>query len=182
MPRGKRAGSKTPTADYDAGCPVRSTSTKSRMRKSRTLSSPPISRPENAWASRHLSRRILQELGKNVQIRFAYPVALGSRIQGAHQIGPYGLRGCVRPGCLRDRSARLEPGSVPGSDADADQRYSALASMAPNDVYGIDAEQEKLAQYNRTRDPLSHAAVQFRKAGRTSSAAWWTQLQSSSRC
>src|SRR6476660_9695826 len=56
MPRGKRAGSKTPTVDYDAGCLVRSTSTKCPTKKFRTSSSPPISRPESAWASRAWQR------------------------------------------------------------------------------------------------------------------------------
>src|SRR3984893_11538329 len=64
MPRGKRAGSKMPTADYDAGCRVRSTSTKCPTRKSRTSSSPPISRPENAWASRLLFRQYSKSLAK----------------------------------------------------------------------------------------------------------------------
>src|SRR4029077_5712994 len=64
MPRGKRAGSKMPTADYDAGCRVRSTSTKCPTRKSRTSSLPPISRPENAWASRLLFRQSSKRLAK----------------------------------------------------------------------------------------------------------------------
>src|SRR6185503_6995939 len=64
MPRGKRAGSKMPTADYDAGCRVRSTSTKCPTRKSRTSSSPPISRPENALASRLLFRQFSKNLAK----------------------------------------------------------------------------------------------------------------------
>src|SRR6185312_7274788 len=64
MPRGKRAGSKMPTADYDAGCRVRSTSTKCPTRKSRTSSSPPISRPENALASRLLFRQFSKSLAK----------------------------------------------------------------------------------------------------------------------
>src|ERR1700751_1049081 len=64
MPRGKRAESKTPTVDYAAGCLVRSTSTKCPTKKSRTSSSPPISRPENAWASRPLSRRSSKSLAK----------------------------------------------------------------------------------------------------------------------
>src|SRR5215472_2711985 len=64
MRRGKRAGSKTPTVDYAAGCLVRSTSTKCPTKKSRTSSSPPISRPENAWASRPLSRRSSKSLAK----------------------------------------------------------------------------------------------------------------------
>src|SRR6188472_3341922 len=64
MPRGKRAGSKMPTADYDAGCRVKSTSTKYPTRKSRTSSSPPISRPENALASRLLFRQFSKSLAK----------------------------------------------------------------------------------------------------------------------
>src|ERR1700747_2303082 len=53
-----------PTADYDAGCRVRSTSTKCPTRKSRTSSSPPISRPENALASRLLFRQFSKSLAK----------------------------------------------------------------------------------------------------------------------
>ena len=70
MPRGKRAGSKTPTVDYAAGCLVRSTSTKCPTRKSRTSSSPPISRPESASGFKTPFQAILKELGKDVQIRF----------------------------------------------------------------------------------------------------------------
>ena len=62
--RGKRAGSKTPTVDYAAGCPVRPTSTKCPTRKSKTSSSPPISRPENAWASRSPFRQSSKSLAK----------------------------------------------------------------------------------------------------------------------
>ena len=46
----QKGGVKTPTVDYAAGCLARSTSTKCPTKKSRTSSSPPISRPENAWA------------------------------------------------------------------------------------------------------------------------------------
>src|SRR5689334_25063123 len=53
-----------PTADYDAGCRVRSTSTKCPTRKSKTSSSPPISRPENALASRLLFRQFSKSLAK----------------------------------------------------------------------------------------------------------------------
>src|SRR4029077_14731800 len=81
MPRGKRAGSKMPTADYDAGCPVKSTSTKCPTRKSRTSSSPPISRPENAWASRPLFRQSSKSLAKTCKSGLLSPVALGARIQ-----------------------------------------------------------------------------------------------------
>src|ERR1700723_1855345 len=81
MPLGKRAGSKTPTVDYDAGCLVRSTSTKCPTKKFRTSSSPPISRPESAWASRPLSRRSSKSLAKTCKSGSHSPVALGSRIQ-----------------------------------------------------------------------------------------------------
>src|ERR1700747_3650547 len=81
MPRGKRAESKTPTVDYAAGCLVRSTSTKCTTKKSRKSSSPPISRPENAWASRPLSRRSSRSLAKTCKSGSHSPVALGSRIQ-----------------------------------------------------------------------------------------------------
>ena len=52
------------SVDYDAGCRVRSTSTKCPTRKSRTSSSPPISRPENALASRLLFRQSSKTLAK----------------------------------------------------------------------------------------------------------------------
>ena len=39
-------------------------------KKFRTSSSPPISRPESAWASETPFQAILKELGKDVQIRF----------------------------------------------------------------------------------------------------------------
>src|SRR5580700_652202 len=86
MPRGKRAESKTPTVDYDAGCLVRSTSTKCPTKKFRTSSSPPISRPENAWASRPLSRRSSKSLAKTCKSGSHSPVALGSRIQDERHI------------------------------------------------------------------------------------------------
>jgi hypothetical protein len=57
-------GRKTLTADYYAGCPVRSTSTKFPTRKSRTPPSPPISRKESASASGPLSRRSSKSLAK----------------------------------------------------------------------------------------------------------------------
>src|SRR6516225_8632220 len=60
----QKGGVETPTADYDAGCPVRPTSTKCPTRKSKTSSSPPISRPENAWASRPLFRQSSKSLAK----------------------------------------------------------------------------------------------------------------------
>src|SRR4029079_17282416 len=85
MPRGKRAGSKMPTADYDAGCRVRSTSTKCPTRKSRTSSSPPISRPENALASRLLFRQFSKSLAKTCKSgsrKALLHLALESRVQG----------------------------------------------------------------------------------------------------
>ena len=51
-------------ADCDAGCRVRSTSTKCPTKKSRTSSSPPISRRENASVSRRHSRRSSKSLAK----------------------------------------------------------------------------------------------------------------------
>src|ERR1700730_16381783 len=80
MPRGKRAELKTPMAGYDAGCRVRSTSTQCPTRKSRTSSLPPISRPENAWASRPPSRRFSKSLAKTCVSGSHKPVALRSRI------------------------------------------------------------------------------------------------------
>ena len=58
--------------------PRRSTSTKCPTKKSRTSSSPPISRPENAWASRPLSRRSSKSLAKTCKSGSHSPVALGS--------------------------------------------------------------------------------------------------------
>src|ERR1700730_11620064 len=84
MPRGKRAELKTPMAGYDAGCRVRSTSTQCPTRKSRTSSLPPISRPENAWASRPPSRRFSKSLAKTCVSGSHKPVALRSRIHGPH--------------------------------------------------------------------------------------------------
>ena len=82
MPRGKKAGSKTPTVDYDAGCLVRSTSTKCQTKKFRTSSSPPISRPESAWGFKTPFQAILKSLAKTCKSGSHSPVALGSRIQG----------------------------------------------------------------------------------------------------
>ena len=79
----KGRGRKPPTADYDAGCLVRPTSTKCPTRKFRTSSSLPISRPENAWASRPLFRQSSKSLAKTCKSGLHSPVALGSRIQAA---------------------------------------------------------------------------------------------------
>ena len=51
-------------------------------KKFRTSSSPPISRPESAWASRPLSRQSSKSLAKTCKSASLSPVALGSRIQG----------------------------------------------------------------------------------------------------
>ena len=67
-------------------CLVRSTSTKCPTKKSRTSLSPPISRPENAWASRPLSRRSSKSLAKTCKSGLHSPVALGSRIQEVSEI------------------------------------------------------------------------------------------------
>src|SRR3984893_16531262 len=91
MPRGKRAGSEMPTADYDAGCRVRSTSTKCPTRKSRTSSSPPISRPENAWASRLLFRQSSKSLAKTCKSgsrKALLHLALESRLLTRRSLGP----------------------------------------------------------------------------------------------
>ena len=81
--RGRRAESKTPTADYDAGCRVRSTLTKCPTKTSRTSSSPPISRRENASVSRRHSRRSSKSLAKTSKFSFHKPVAPRSRIHAA---------------------------------------------------------------------------------------------------
>ena len=60
----QKGGVENANVDYAAGCLARSTSTKCPTKKSRTSSSPPISRPESAWASRPLSRRSSKSLAK----------------------------------------------------------------------------------------------------------------------
>ena len=74
-----RKETKTPMADYDARCRVISTS-KCRMRKSRTSSSPLISRRGNASASRRRSRRSSKNLAKTCKSASHRPVAPRSRI------------------------------------------------------------------------------------------------------
>jgi hypothetical protein len=66
-----RAGSKTPTADYDAGRLIRSLSTKSPMRKSRTIVITANLTPRKCLGFKTPFQAILKELGKDVQIRFA---------------------------------------------------------------------------------------------------------------
>ena len=60
----QKGGVENANGRLDAGCRVRSTSTKYPTRKSRTSSSPPISRPENALASRLLFRQFSKSLAK----------------------------------------------------------------------------------------------------------------------
>src|SRR5690242_14292270 len=83
-----------PTADYDAGCRVRSTSTKCPTRKSRTSSSPPISRPENALASRLLFRQFSKSLAKTCKSgsrKALLHLALESRDAEIGELGTYQL-------------------------------------------------------------------------------------------
>jgi hypothetical protein len=67
MPRGKRAGSKTPTVDYAAGCLVRSTSTKVSDEEIQDIVITANLTPRKCLGF----QAILKELGKDVQIRFA---------------------------------------------------------------------------------------------------------------
>src|SRR5438477_11890728 len=76
MPPGKKAASKTPMADYDDGCRVTSISTSSPITTSRRSSSPLISRPANASASRHRSRPSTPNLEKTSKSVSLDPVAL----------------------------------------------------------------------------------------------------------
>ena len=70
MPRGKRAGSKTPTVDYDAGCLVRSTSTNSDEEIQDIVITANLT-PRKCLGFKTPFQAILKELGKDVQIRFA---------------------------------------------------------------------------------------------------------------
>ena len=81
MPPGKRAASKMPTADYDAGCRATSISIASPTRKSRTSSSPPISHRESASASKHPSRPSSPSLAKTSKSASHETVALRAGIQ-----------------------------------------------------------------------------------------------------
>jgi hypothetical protein len=65
-----RAGPKTPTADHDAGRLIRSLSTKSPMRKSRTIVITANLTPRKCLGFK-TPFQALKELGKDVQIRFA---------------------------------------------------------------------------------------------------------------
>src|ERR1700704_29454 len=67
-------------ADYDDGCRVKSISTKCPTKKSRTSSSLPISRRENASVSRRHSRRYSKSLAKTCKSGSHRPVAPRSRI------------------------------------------------------------------------------------------------------
>src|SRR5215472_16323221 len=84
MPPGKKAASKTPMADYDDGCRVTSISTSSPITTSRRSSSPLISRPANASASRHHSRPSTPNLEKTSKSASLDPVALHPGIHGRH--------------------------------------------------------------------------------------------------
>src|SRR3954468_1322119 len=84
---GKKAASKTPMADYDDGCRVTSISTRSPIKTSRRSSSPPISRPVNASASRHRSRSSSPNLEKTSKSASLDAVALRSGIQGCLRHG-----------------------------------------------------------------------------------------------
>src|SRR6476660_3321456 len=110
MPRGKRAGSKTPTVDYDAGCLVRSTSTKCPTKKFRTSSSPPISRPESAWASRPFPgdpQRAWQRRANPVRIALLHLVLESTRYgkgHHLHRVPPHA--GVPRQAFVRERIRR----------------------------------------------------------------------------
>src|SRR2546430_624348 len=67
-------------ADYDDGCRVKSISIKCPTKKSRTSSSPPISRRENASGSRRHSRQSSKSLAKTCKSGSHKPVAPRSRI------------------------------------------------------------------------------------------------------
>jgi hypothetical protein len=71
MPRGKRAGLKTPTADYGAGCHVRSTSTKCSDQEIQDIVITATLTPRKCLGFKTPLQEILEELGKDVQIRFA---------------------------------------------------------------------------------------------------------------
>src|SRR5205807_1776744 len=72
--------SKTLMADYDDGCRVKSISTKCPTKNSRTSSSLPISRRENASGSRRHSRKSSKSLAKTCKSGSHKPVAPRSRI------------------------------------------------------------------------------------------------------
>src|SRR3954449_12829387 len=90
MRPGKKAASKTPMADYDDGCRVTSISTSSPIKTSRRSSSPPISRPVNASASRHRSRSSSPNLEKTSKSASLDAVALRSGIQAEQPAKPPG--------------------------------------------------------------------------------------------
>src|ERR1700716_433238 len=76
-------------ADYDDGCRVKSISTKCPTKKSRTSSSLPISRRENASVSRRHSRRYSKSLAKTCKSGSHRPVAPRSRIHALKLILEY---------------------------------------------------------------------------------------------
>src|SRR5205085_11485112 len=107
MPPGKKAASKTPMADYDDGCRVTSISTSSPITTSRRSSSPLISRPANASASRHRSRPSTPNLEKTSKSVSLDPVALHPGIH--ERITPKGLHQVIRvPDGLLTSKLRLD--------------------------------------------------------------------------
>src|SRR5437762_7854780 len=102
MPPGKKAASKTPMADYDDGCRVTSISTSSPITTSRRSSSPLISRPANASASRHRSRPSTPNLEKTSKSVSLDPVALHPGIHaGAILLGSaFGFLGLLWSGLI----------------------------------------------------------------------------------
>jgi transposase, IS30 family len=71
MPRGKRAGSKTPTADYDAGLPRQTDIDKVSDEEIQDIVITGNLTPRKYLGFKTPFQGILKELGKDVQIRFA---------------------------------------------------------------------------------------------------------------
>ena len=111
----QKGGVKTPTVDYATGCLARSTSTKCPTKKSRTSSSPPISRPENAWAARRLSKRSSKSLAKTCKSGSHRSVALGSRDRGSAHVAS--LLGCESRDEKREPVVNQSPQLVVGIHA-----------------------------------------------------------------
>src|SRR5215467_3991252 len=83
MPPGKKAASKTPMADYDDGCRVTSILTSSPITTSKRSSSPLISHPANASASRHRARPSMPNLEKTFKSASLEAVSLHRGIHEA---------------------------------------------------------------------------------------------------
>jgi IS30 family transposase len=71
MPRGKRAGSKTPTADYDAWLPRQIDIDKVSDEEIQDIVMIANLTPRKCLGFKTPLQAILRELGKDVQIRFA---------------------------------------------------------------------------------------------------------------